>query len=113
MKAHLGATRAPLLEEADAAISARVADQQNKALGRMPLAEEEKSHGATSKVTEAVAAGAPSKSIMDSRWVCTWTMVEGDKDVKDRSVAEWYQALPLSSLKKWAIWSLGIKNVAL
>ena len=87
----------------------------------------------SSGVFELLKAGDSGKSVVDTRRVCTWEMVEGVKTVQAHSAAKGFQdpelkagavdasgcacyhsshfqVIPTNALKKWTQWCLDIKN---
>ena len=136
-----------MVEGSDEAVTAWVADECNRVLGQELSVEEELSCKELAhegkmreleawkkfKVFSSVKESDISKTVIDSRWVSTWKMVDGIKKAKARLVAKRFQdpdlteglvdtsgcvslrsshlqVASLSALNKWRIWSLDIRN---
>ena len=140
-KARRNVLCASAAEGAGSALSGRIADGCKCVFGQEFSAEEEKLHGDFSarvkfEAFQPLKGRAPSKPILDTRWVLTRTMAEGRKDVKARQVATSYQdpglkgrcvdaswcvslrsphllVILFGALNKWNIWSLYIGNAFL
>ena len=95
----------PEVEGVDTAISAWVADECNRVLGKELTDDEVSSHPAlaqdakikellawnTFKVFNPVMATEVNKKVVDTRWVLTWKMVEGKQCIKARLAAKGFQ----------------------
>ena len=101
MQSHWDAATAPPLKRVDAAQSASTANHCNKASGQESTANDIKTHVASVtgaqdrklglwekfKVFEPARTGNSLEAIADTRWVLTWEMVEGKRDVDAQLVA--------------------------
>ena len=134
----------------DAAASAQAADLCNKILGKELTPDEEEKFIKEVKAAKGRELDAWSKfrvfspcepekcnkSVVGTRWVLTWKVVDGVKTVKARLVAKGYQdpdlqeglvetsgsvslrsshlqVISLAALRKWKLWSVDIKNAFL
>ena len=97
MKAHWHAVNASPMEGADAAISARTADQCNRAQGQELAEDEDRTHVASIEAAKGrelgdrrkikVGQGRRPGTLVDTRWGPTRRTVDGKKDVTARLVA--------------------------
>ena len=104
-KPQVEAPQSPVVEDAGGAISPRVADECNRALGQDSSLDEEQFHAdlvREGKLRELAAwkkYDVPtqrdqcqvSKQVVQARWVLTWKMVDGRRCVEARPVAKGFQ----------------------